>query len=124
MSEKDGYCCLLFDEMLIRENVCFNQKFDCTEGFKDLGSQGKTCNNANHALLFTVHGQHRKWKQPVAYYLSRGSTKAAMDTHLPHLVSINMRLSINDVSVVVNTIYHEGFSTWLNIFHIHALQNI
>ena len=78
MSEKDRYCCLLFDEMSIRENVRFNQKFNCIEGFEDLGSQGRTCNMANHALLFMVRGLHRKWKQPVAYYLSRGSTKAAM----------------------------------------------
>jgi hypothetical protein len=65
MSEKDRYCCLLFDEMSIRENVWFNQKFDCIEGFEDLGSQGRTCNIANHALLFMVRGLHRKWKQPV-----------------------------------------------------------
>jgi hypothetical protein len=78
MSEKDRYCCLLFDEMSIRETVRFNQKFDCIEGFEDLGSQGRTCNIANHALLFMVRGLHRKWKQPVAYYLSRGSTKAEM----------------------------------------------
>ena len=32
MSEKDQYCCLLFDEMSIRENVWFSQKFDCVEG--------------------------------------------------------------------------------------------
>jgi len=30
-----------------------------------------------------------------------------MDTHLPHLVDIRMCLSINDISVVVNKIYHE-----------------
>jgi hypothetical protein len=78
MSEKDRYCCLLFDEMSIRENVWFNQKFDCIGGFEDLGSQGRTCKIANHALLFMVRGLHRKWKQPVAYYLSRGSTKAEM----------------------------------------------
>jgi hypothetical protein len=78
MSEKDRYCCLLFDEMSIRENVRFNQKFNCIEGFEDLGSQGRTCNIANHALLFMVRGLHRKWKQPVAYYLSCGSTKAEM----------------------------------------------
>jgi hypothetical protein len=42
----------------------------------DLGSQGRTCNIANRALLFMVRGLHRKWKQPVAYYLSCGSTKA------------------------------------------------
>ena len=35
-------------------------------------------NIANHALFFMVCGLHRKWKQPVAYYLSRGSTKAEM----------------------------------------------
>ena len=64
--------------MSIRENVWFNQKFDCIEGFEDLGSQGRTCNIANHALLFMVCGLHQKWKQPVAYYLSRGSAKAEM----------------------------------------------
>ena len=69
MSEKDQYCCVLFDEMSIRENVWFNQKFDCIEGYED---------TANHAQLFMVHGLHWKWKQPVAYYLSRGSTKAEM----------------------------------------------
>ena len=78
MSEKDQYCCLLFDEMSIRENVWFNQKFDCIEGFDDLGNQGRTCDIVNHALLFMVYGLHQKWKQPVAYYLSRGSTKAEM----------------------------------------------
>jgi hypothetical protein len=64
--------------MSIRENVRFNQKFDCIEGFEDLVGQGRTCNIANHALLFMVHGLHWKWKQPVTYYLSRGSTKAEM----------------------------------------------
>jgi len=78
ISEKDRYCCLLFDEMSIRENVRFNQKFNCIEEFEDLGSKGRTCNIANHALLFMVGGLHQKWKQPVAYYLSRGSTKAEM----------------------------------------------
>jgi hypothetical protein len=78
ISAKDRYCFLLFDEMSIRENVWFNQKFDCIEGFKNLGSQGRTCNIANHALLFMICGLHRKWKRPVAYYLSHGSTKAEM----------------------------------------------
>jgi hypothetical protein len=82
MSEKDWYCCLLFDETSVRENVWFNQKFDRIEGFEDLGSQGRTCCNiANHALLFLICGLHRKWKQTVAYYLSCGSTKAEMLVH-------------------------------------------
>jgi hypothetical protein len=78
MSEKDRYCCLLFDEMSIRENVRFNQKFDCIEGFEDPGSKGRESYIANHALVFMVRGVHRKWKQPVAYYLSHGHTRAEM----------------------------------------------
>ena len=56
MSEKGRYCCLLFDEMSVRENVWFNQKFDCIEGYEDLGSQGKTCNIANCKSCSTFHG--------------------------------------------------------------------
>jgi len=59
----------------IRENVRFNQKVDCIEGFEDCGTE-RTRSIANHALLFMVRGLHRKWKQPVAYYFIRGSTKA------------------------------------------------
>jgi UDP:flavonoid glycosyltransferase YjiC (YdhE family) len=35
-------------------------------------------NTANHALVFAIHCLHRKWKQPVAYYFSCGSTKVEM----------------------------------------------
>ena len=76
MSDRDRYSCLLFDEMSIRENVRFNQKLDCIEGYEDCGIE-RTCNFANHALVFMVRVLHRKWKQPVAYYI-RGSTKAGL----------------------------------------------
>jgi hypothetical protein len=39
MSDRDRYCCLLFDEMSIRENVRFNQTLDCIEGFEDYGTE-------------------------------------------------------------------------------------
>jgi hypothetical protein len=68
----------MFDEMSIRENLRFNQNFDCIEGFEDRGSHGRTSNIANHALVFVLHGLHKKWKQPVAYYLIHGSTKGDM----------------------------------------------
>ena len=78
MSDKDRMCCLMFDEMSVREHLHFNQKTDCTEGFQDLGRHGKTSNIANHALVFTLRGLRKRWKQPVAYYLTRGSTKGDM----------------------------------------------
>jgi len=59
----------------VRENVYFNQKHECIEGFGDYGTQ-RTCNIANHTLVFMAGGLHRQWKQPVAYCFSCGSTKA------------------------------------------------
>jgi hypothetical protein len=61
--------------MSIRENVHFNQKLDCIEGFEVYGTE-RTFNIANHALVFIVRGLHQKWKQPLAYYFSCGSTKS------------------------------------------------
>jgi len=92
MCEKDWYCCCLFDEMLIRENVRFNQKFDCIEGFEVLGSWGWMCNFANYSLLFMIHGLHWKWKEPVAYHLIRGSTKAEIIMHFWNEVLMHVRM--------------------------------
>jgi hypothetical protein len=68
----------MFDEMSIREHLQFNQKIDCIDGFEDLGRHGRTSNIANHALVFMLRGLRKRWKQPVAYYLTRGSTKGEM----------------------------------------------
>jgi len=40
MSDGDRVCCLMLDEMSIRENLHFNQKFGC------VGNQGRTSNVA------------------------------------------------------------------------------
>jgi hypothetical protein len=77
MGGKDCYCCIMFDEMSIRQNLSFNQKL-CIEHFENHRSLGRTYNTANHALVFMVRGLHSKWKQPVAYYFSCESTKAKM----------------------------------------------
>jgi hypothetical protein len=66
ISGKDQYCCFIFDEMLVKENLHFNQKFGSFEDFGDCGSQGRTCNIANHALVFMIHGLRKMWKQPEA----------------------------------------------------------
>jgi len=68
----------MFDEMSIRGHLHFNQKIDFIEGFEYLGRHGRTSNIANHALVFMLHGLLKRWKQPVAYYLNRGSTKCDM----------------------------------------------
>jgi Transposase protein. len=78
LSDKDHVCYLMFDTMLIRARLHFNQKIDCIEGFEDLESHGRTSNIANHAPVFMLHGLRKKWKRPVSFYLIRGSTKGEM----------------------------------------------
>jgi hypothetical protein len=61
MSDED-HVCFMFDEMLIRENLCYIQKFGCIEGIEDLGNHGGMSYIANHALVFMLHGLHKNWK--------------------------------------------------------------
>jgi hypothetical protein len=65
----------MLDKMSIRQHLHFSQKIDCTEGFEDLGIHCRTSSIANYALVFMLH---KKWKQPVAFYLIRRSTKGEM----------------------------------------------
>jgi hypothetical protein len=60
MSDGEKVCCLAFDEMSIRENLHFNQKFGCFGGYEELGSQGKTINVANLAPFFMLRGLRKR----------------------------------------------------------------
>jgi len=105
MPDEDHVCCLMFDEMSIRENLCFNQVLGCIEGYEDLGSQGRTSNIANRALVFMLRGLRQKWKQPVAYYLTHGSTSGEM---LVHFLKEVLGACQNSGLVVVATVCNMG----------------
>jgi hypothetical protein len=66
---------LFWWNVIQRECVSFYQKLDCIEDLEKSGTE-ITFYIANHAPVFIVRGLHRKWKQPVAYCLNRGSSKA------------------------------------------------
>jgi hypothetical protein len=51
MSGGDHYCCPMLDKKSIRENLHFNQKFDCIEGFEDCGSHGRASNIVNALVM-------------------------------------------------------------------------
>jgi hypothetical protein len=63
----------MLDEISVRQNMQFSQKFGCSECFETLGSWGMASNLMNHGLC-------QKWKQPVAYCMIHSSTKAEMLT--------------------------------------------
>ena len=73
-------CCVVFDEMTIRETVTYNMERDFVEGLEDFGNSGRTKHVANHATVFMVQGLLTNWKQAVGYFLSSGS----MDSKLLH----------------------------------------
>lgn len=68
------HCVLLFDEVALRRQLLYNQHKDQIDGYQDHGIHGRSCGLANQALVFMLVGLKRKWKQPVAFYLSSGST--------------------------------------------------
>jgi hypothetical protein len=72
LSILDRTCCLMVDEMSIREHLVYDPKSDRIVGFEDLGSLGRTNQVANHALVFMLRGLKQQWKQPVAFFFNRG----------------------------------------------------
>ena len=49
----DGDCGTMFDELSVRENLHFCEKFGCVEVIEDLGKHDRISTVANHALVFT-----------------------------------------------------------------------
>ncbi|KAJ8979783.1 hypothetical protein NQ317_007691 [Molorchus minor] len=67
---------LIFDEIALSEQLTFDSSTDKVVGYVDLGHDlGRRNEFANHALVFMIHGLRKVWKQPVAYYFSRGTIK-------------------------------------------------
>jgi hypothetical protein len=52
MIDGDRVCCSMFDEMSIRENLHFCEKFGCAEVIEDLRKHDRTSIVGNHALVF------------------------------------------------------------------------
>jgi len=51
MFDGDHVCCITFDEMSVRENLHFCEKFGCAEVIEDLRKHDRTSIAANRALV-------------------------------------------------------------------------
>ncbi|RZC42335.1 hypothetical protein BDFB_013166, partial [Asbolus verrucosus] len=78
------YCSLIFDEVLLSQNITYCKLTDQFVGYVDMGSLGRQNILANHALVFMVHGLSSSWRQPLAYYFTRDIVKT---DDLKHLVN-------------------------------------
>lgn len=75
MHSLDKYCSLLFDEISFSDQLTFDSAKDKVLGYVDLGLLGRINNHANHAIVFMIHGLHKPWKQPVAYFFTKDTVK-------------------------------------------------
>ena len=75
MPANSELCCVIVDEMALKEAVEYNQEKDYVEGLEDFGVNGRTKYVANHATVFMARGLIFPWKQTVGYALSSGPIK-------------------------------------------------
>jgi hypothetical protein len=105
--EKDKYCALLFDEMSIRPQLTYDADEDEIWGYVDQGSQGREGTIAKQALVFMIRGVRARWKQPISFYFSHGSTPA---TTLAELIKEVLTAVTNTGLKVIATICDMGAS--------------
>lgn len=74
MSETSKIIVLLFDEMSIRKDPCYNTKKDCIDGVEDLDGDRKQ-QFATEAHFFMIRGLYENYKYAFAYNLSKNNLK-------------------------------------------------
>lgn len=69
----DRYCSIIFDEVSISSSLQFTEKNGKVIGFEDLGNDNCSPKFSDKALVFMVRGLRKKFKQPVAFYLTNSN---------------------------------------------------
>ena len=64
MADQLKLCCVVFDELAIKENVSYNTEHDEVDDFGDVGKFNIL------PILFTLKGLACKWKQPIGYFVT------------------------------------------------------
>ncbi|KAF0296619.1 Transposable element P transposase [Amphibalanus amphitrite] len=74
-SDQDKLCVIAFDEIHLKARLAYQRSDDIIEGFADHGPLGRSNACADHALVMMVRGITKRWKQPLGFFLSAGTTK-------------------------------------------------
>ncbi|KAJ4426934.1 hypothetical protein ANN_26733 [Periplaneta americana] len=74
MTETDKLCCLMWDEMSLKANLCYNSNEDIVDGFERYSSNYSSDKIANQGLLFMVRGICSNYKQVSGSFLAHSST--------------------------------------------------
>ncbi|GFO49709.1 transposable element p transposase [Plakobranchus ocellatus] len=85
MTPNEKLCTLVFDEMSIKEAVCYDPKHDVVRGFEHYAHLGRSRYIANHTCVFMARRLTANWKQPFGFVFSSGAVK---DVLLKQLILI------------------------------------
>ena len=100
-SDQDKLCVIAFDEIHLKPRLAYQRSEDIIEGFADHGPLGRSNACADHALVMMVRGITKRWKQPVGFFLSAGTTKATVQQQL--LVQCIRRVTEAGLTVLATT---------------------
>lgn len=117
LSCEDKDCCLIFDAMSIRKQLCWSEVDHKYVGYCDYGNNFNFETNeteATEALVFMLVNIKGKWKCPIAYFFKNGM----QSTTLAELIKTALILTSN-VNLKVRAITCDGVS--VNISALHSL---
>ncbi|XP_072016244.1 uncharacterized protein [Amphiura filiformis] len=100
MKQEERVCCLLLDEVSLKEGLSYDRAEDGVEGVEDFGMLGKTKTIANHGLVFMVRGLYTNWKQPLCYFLCRDCTSGAK---LAELIKLECIKRLFEIGLIVKS---------------------
>lgn len=98
----DNTCALLFDEISLCSQLTFAKAQDKIIGYVDLGQLGRKNEFADHELVFMAVGLHKNWKQPIAYYFTKGTVKTLdLKMLILNIIESLQNVGLNNVMATV-----------------------
>jgi len=97
----DRYCTVIFDEIALSASLQYMAQEGNIVGFEDLGENNISNNFADKALVFMVRGCRKKFKQPVAFYLtSSGMTSILLSEIIKNVIEAVQSTGLKVISTV------------------------
>lgn len=95
---------LIIDSMAIRKHISWDSRRQCFFGYVDYGSgvDLTATEEATEALVFMVVGIFSHWKQPIAYFLTRGLPGHALTQLLTHALERLYEIGVTVVTLTLD----------------------
>ncbi|XP_067636093.1 uncharacterized protein [Eurosta solidaginis] len=100
MSSIERHCMVIFDEMHIKSDLCYNKARDLIDGFEDIGGGRRTLQLGSKFLFFMIKGITSNRKYVFSYYITDGS----MDAKTLNFILRDNLSNLTDIGLNVKSI--------------------